>query len=602
MRIKASDYIMLLLKEHNISQAFVVVGGGAMHLDDSIGHCDGINVVFNHHEQACAMAAESYARVNNQMAVVCVTSGPGGTNALTGVLCAWNDSIPLLVLSGQVRTDTTIQSTGLKLRQFGEQEYDIIHSVSNMTKYAEMLTDASQLRYCVEKAIYMANHGRKGPCWLDIPLDIQGMMIETEEQTAYIPEESEDIIYDEELKVVNQAIRMLASAKRPLIIAGTGIRSAGVQDAFYKLVEELHIPVVAAIGVPDLYPTDAEDYFGTFGVVGGRTGNFLVQNADCILVLGSRLSFKQIGFNYEAFSRNSYKIMVDADELELQKKTICIDLPIKMNLEKFFSIMENITLQKPSTITDWLNYCRELKLHFSNYNECYEDCDKVNPYYFAKRLKELVAEDAVIVLGNSCVCDMERQTGIAKLGQRMWGNTNCGTMGYDLPAAIGASLAVNGTVYCVTGDGSIMMNLQELQTVVHYQLPIKIFIHNNEGYEAIYNTNNNYFGRLTGCTKESGISFPDFSKLAQAFGISYCLCRDHKELENVLPEFLAAEGYGICEIWSDRTQQIEPKSKGKEIGNGKMYSPPIDDLYPFLDKEEYEYYSNVENFIREGKA
>lgn len=592
MKLRAADYVAKLLVENGITQVFAVVGGGAMHLDDALGNCEGIHCIFNHHEQACAMAAEGYARVNGDMAVACVTSGPGGTNAITGVLCAWNDNIPLLVLSGQVRTDTTIASTGLKLRQFGEQEYDIVNSVDNMTKYAEMIMDASRIRYCVEKAIYLANHGRKGPCWLDIPLDIQGMTIETDDQQPYIPEVNKSC----QREKIDQILERLNKAERPVILAGSAIRGAQTYGAFRKFVDQTHIPTLAATGIVDLFPVDAKDYYGNFGTIGGRAGNFIVQNADCMLILGARLSFKQIGFNYEKFAPNAYKIMIDVDEAELSKKTISIDLPVCMDLEEFFDDSKIEKITEGSIDDRWLAYCKEVKERFTIYQERFQISNKVNPYYFAKKLQEYIDETAVIVVGNSCASDMTRQMGIVREGQRMWGNTNCGTMGYDLPAALGASVAAGATVYCMTGDGSIMMNIQELQTIAHNKLPVKIFIHNNEGYEAIVNTHTNFFGRLTGCTKESGISFPDFKLLAKAFGIPYYLCRNHEDIDRVLPKFINDKGYGICEIWSDEKQMIEPKTKSKITEGGKMVSPPIDDLFPFLDEQEYDHFSDFKKY------
>lgn len=596
MKLRAADYIAELLCENGIHQMFMVVGGGAMHLDDAFGNHEGIRCIFNHHEQACAMAAEAYARVNNELAVACVTSGPGGTNAITGVLCAWNDSIPLLVISGQVRTDTTVRSTGLNLRQFGEQEYDIVQSVSNMTKYAEMITDSGNIRYCVEKAVYLATHGRRGPCWLDIPLDIQGMEIETENQRPYEPEENRSV--DAVENGIVEAIHKITKAKRPVILAGSGIRNAGVYGQFRRFADTLKIPVLAATGISDLFPVGAENYYGNFGVIGGRAGNFIVQNADCLLILGARLSFKQIGFNYEKFSPHSYKIMVDADEAELKKTTIKIDMPLCMTLEDFFDGVSEVSNAIEEEAL-WDCYCNELRERFPNYLEKFSQSDAVNPYYFARSLQNLMGEHDIVVVGNSCASDMTRQLGIVKEGQRMWGNTNCGTMGYDVPAALGAAAASGETVYCVTGDGSIMMNLQELQTIVHNRLPVKICIHNNSGYQAIVTTHTNFFGRLTGCTAESGISFPNFELLSKAFGMPYFRCKNHADVDRVLPEFTALNGYAVCEIVSDAEQPIEPKTKSKALGNGKMYSPPIDDLFPFLKEEEYTRYADYTKYCEE---
>lgn len=599
MRMRAADYIAELLCENGIHQMFMVVGGGAMHLDDAFGNHERIHCIFNHHEQACAMAAEAYARVNNELAVACVTSGPGGTNAITGVLCAWNDSIPLLVISGQVRTDTTVRSTGLNLRQFGEQEYDIVQSVSGMTKYAEMITDSADIRYCVEKAVYLAMHGRRGPCWLDIPLDIQGMEIETEKQRPYEPEAVQDAEAAE--KSIEEAMHRIAEAKRPVILAGSGIRNAGVYGQFREFVDTLKIPVLAATGISDLFPVGAENYYGNFGVIGGRAGNFIVQNADCLLILGARLSLKQIGFNYEKFSPDSYKIMVDADEAELKKKTIEIDMPLCMTLEQFFDRAMTVSVVSGKEAL-WDCYCKELKERFPNYLEKFNQSRFVNPYYFARSLQELMGEHDIVVVGNSCASDMTRQLGIVREGQRMWGNTNCGTMGYDVPAALGAAAASGGTVYCVTGDGSIMMNLQELQTIVHNRLSVKICIHNNSGYQAIVTTHTNFFGRLTGCTADSGISFPNFELLSRAFGMPYFRCENHADVGRVLPEFAAADGCAICEILSDADQPIEPKTKSKSLGNGKLYSPPIDDLFPFLAEEEYKRYADYTKYREEKGA
>lgn len=589
MKVRAADYIAQILVEHGISQIFMVVGGGAMHLDDALGNHKGLHCIFNHHEQACAMAAEAYARVNNQMAVACVTSGPGGTNAITGVLCAWNDNIPLLVLSGQVRTDTTVWSTGLNLRQFGEQEYDIVKSVNHMTKYAEMITDKAKIRCCLEKAIYLATHGRKGPCWLDIPLDIQGTIIETDEQEQFVlPVET---ISGESNTKIAAVVQRLSEAKRPVLIAGSAIRSAGVYKELRKFVEQTHIPTVAATAISDLFPVAEKDYYGNFGTIGGRAGNFIVQNSDCILVLGARMSFKQIGFNYDKFSPNSYKIMVDVDEAELKKKSISIDLPVCMDLADFLNDSGISGLFLHGMEEAWRCYCDEVKAAFPIYQDRFNESDKVNPYYFAKKLQMYLQEDAITVVGNSCASDMTRQMGITREGQRMWGNTNCGTMGYDIPAALGAAVAAGRTVYCVTGDGSIMMNLQELQTIVHNHLPVKIFIHNNAGYEAIVNTHTNFFGRLTGCTPESGISFPNFELVAKAFGMPYYYCGDHADVDRILLEFVGLEGCGICEVCSDETQMIEPKTKSKMLESGEMYSPPIDDLFPFLEEAQYRYYA-----------
>lgn len=591
MRMRVADYVASLLAEHDIRNVFMVVGGGAMHLNDALGNSDSISCIYNHHEQASAMAAESYARLEGNMAAACVTTGPGGTNAITGVLCAWQDSIPLLIISGQVRSDTTVESTGLKLRQFGEQEHYIVDTVRGITKYAVTLKSAQDIRYELEKCIFLAMDGRRGTCWIDIPLDIQGAEIDTDSLKGYVPDITRKADFD-----INLLKNKLYHAKRPVIVAGSAIRSAGVYQEFFSFARRLKIPVLAANGCNDIFPVQDHQYYGNFGGIGGRAGNFIIQNADLILVLGCRMAFKHIGFQYQSFSVNSYKIVVDVEEQELEKATLKIDMPVCMDLKDFLGECEKESLECREILPAWKHYCDELRETFPIYQEKFANSVSVNPYYFAESLKKQMPENAIVIVGNSCACDCFRQCGIHVAGQRLWGNTNCGTMGYDLPAAIGAAVAGERDVYCVTGDGSIQMNIQELQTIVHNQLPVKIFIHNNQGYFAIRQTHSNFFGRLTGCTPESGISFPDFGKLAYAYGIPYRKVETHQQLDTVLPEFLALDGYGICEIISDTSQAIEPKSKSRALEDGRIVSTPLDDLYPFLDEAVYDKYSNFKNF------
>ncbi len=591
--MKLSDYVANFLVNNGITTVFSVVGGGAMHLNDSFAHQDGLRVIYNHHEQASTMAAESYARLNNQIAVTCVTTGPGGTNTITGVVCAWQDNIPLLIISGQVRTDTTVESTGLNLRQFGEQEHYIVKTVKDITKFSVTVKNKNNIRYYLEKALFEATHGRKGPCWIDIPLDIQGSQIEPNELRGYIPKKTK-INTSIFVKVGNE----ISKAKRPLILAGTGVRTSEAYKEFRKFVEKLNIPTVVATAVADFFPTNDRNYYGNFGIIGGRCGNFLVQNADLLIVLGCRMAFKHVGFNYQSFSPNSKKIVVDVDENELKKSLIKIDFPVNMDLYDFFLYFNDKTI-KTNLDPLWRKYCDELKDKFPIYLPSFDISESVNPYYFAKKLLDYSDENMLTVVGNSCACDCLRQIGINKEGQRIWGNINCGTMGYDLPGAIGACVSKKGPVNCVTGDGSIMMNIQELQTIVYNELPIKIFIHSNHGYYAIVQTHTHFFHRLSGCNEDTGISMPDFSKIADAFGFPYYKCKNHKELDEILPKIIANDSYCICEIVSDATQPIIPKCKSKSLPDGKMVSPPLDDLFPFLDKEAYDKYSNFDNFLKE---
>lgn len=590
--MKLSNYVADLLVRNGIKTIFSVVGGGAMHLNDSFANKSGLKVYYNHHEQASAMAAEGYARVNNELAAVCVTTGPGGTNAITGVLCAWQDNIPMLVISGQVRTQTTVESTGLMLRQFGEQEHYITDTVKSITKYAVTVYNKKDIRYHLEKAIYEATHGRRGPCWVDIPLDIQGSQIEPDSLIGFEETTNQNTFLEKFEKVVS----ILSNSKSPVLIAGSAIRTAGVYKEFRKFVEKYKIPTLAATAIADLFPVDYEHYYGNFGIIGGRCGNFMVQNADCLLVLGCRMAFKHVGFNFEQFSPNSIKIVVDVDENELKKKTLKIDLPICTDLKEFFLYFNETSRFEPFDNPKWKNYCRKMKSIFPIYQAKFDISDRINPYFFAETLLRYSDSKMLTVVGNSCACDVVRQCGIKCEGQRVWGNTNCGTMGYDLPAAIGAAVASDHSINCVTGDGSIQMNIQELETIVYNNLPIKIFVHSNGGYFAIVQTHSNFFGRLSGCTNDSGIGMPNFEKLSMAYGIPYYHCGDHSELIEVLPKVLAEPSYCLCEIDDDMNQAIEPKCKSKVLESGDIISPPIDDLYPFLDTDIYEKYSRFSRY------
>lgn len=587
------DFIADYLSQIGIDTVFGVVGGGAMYLNNGFAKNENIKCIYNHHEQASAIAAEAYFKQSGKMAVVCVTSGPGGTNTLTGVLCAYLDNIPMLVISGQVRYATTVESTNLKLRQFGEQEYGIVDSAKPMTKYAIMIKDPLSIKYHLEKAVSIALSGRKGPCWLDIPLDVQSAVVDTKKLESY---EHNELNCNQIQYYTEQITNELKKAKRPVILAGSAIRTSGSINTFYKLVNQLKIPVICPTSVSDYFHNGHLYYFGNFGVFGGRAGNFIVQNSDLILSLGCRLSFKQTGFNYTHFAPNSKKIVVDVDENELKKQTIHIDIPIECDVKEIISSLtktDNINIYKE----DWYNYCYSLKKAFPNVLDKHRIMDnKVNPYYMAEVLNTSADAESVMVVGNSCSSVSFLQTGIHKEGQRLFGNTNCGTMGYDLPAAIGAAVSSKNQVFCITGDGSIQMNIQELQTIVHNNLSVKIIIFNNLGYQAIVQTQNNFFnGFLAGCTAESGVSFPSFEKLAFAYGIPFKKIEKNKDVREGINWLLKCGEYCILEVTQDTTQPIEPKVQSKRTETGELFSPPLDDLSPFLSEEDYKKYQ-FDNF------
>lgn len=583
MKIRVADYIADFLVNHNCVHVFSVVGGGAMYLNDAFGNTPGLNCLYTHHEQAAAIAAEGYGKIKGTPACVCVTTGPGGTNALTGVLCAYQDNVPMIVISGQVRYATTVESTGLNLRQFGEQEYTIIPSVKPMTKYAKMVKDANDIKYYLEKAFHIANTGRRGPCWLDIPLDVQGAIIETDQLRSYQNTDTKTEILN-----LDRITAVIEASKRPVILVGSAIRSSGSLELFRELAGKWGVPVISATSIVDIYAPDEKDYYGTFGVFGGRVGNFIVQNADTIISLGCRLSFKQIGFNYENFAPNATKIVVDVDINELQKETMEIDIPICAELSEFLSIPEIKSLKFNGMSYKWIDYCQCLKSKYPTYQDKFEKSERVNPYKLMNEINKHTASDRITIVGNSVACVSVLQVGIKEYGQRLFGNVNCGTMGYDLPAAVGAAVASGHEVFCLTGDGSIQMNIQELQTIVHNNLPVKIIIFNNGGYQAIVQTQTNFFKRLSGCNATSGISMPDFMKLADAYGFPYIKIEYNKDIETKLNELFDIDGYAICEVIQDDSQGIEPRTKSMQKEDGTLFSPPIDHLFPFFSEEEYQ--------------
>ncbi|MCK5128507.1 MAG: thiamine pyrophosphate-binding protein [Clostridiales bacterium] len=586
MKIKVSDYIAEYFVKNGIEHVFTVTGGGAMHLNDAFGHHNKLKCIYNHHEQACAIAAESYARLSGKIAAVCVTSGPGGTNAITGVLGGWLDSIPMLVISGQVKFDTVVRSTNLPLRQLGDQEYDIISSVKSMTKYAEMVINPNDIRYHLEKSYYLAIHGRKGPCWLDIPLNIQGSIIETDDLHGYDSGE-EPSIPNIENATINKILSKLISAKRPVIFAGSGIRLSGSEELFYQLIDKLNVPVVTAWNAHDIIWNDHPLFFGRPGTVGERVGNFITQNADVLLVLGSRLNIRQISYNWENFASNAYKIIVDIDENELMKPTIHADLPIHGDVAELIQKLLEKNEEIPPKI-QWIQYCANLKQKYKLVTEKHREKKfPVNPYVFVDELTKLLPEKQVVVCGNGSACVCTFQAANIKRGQRFYTNSGCAAMGYDLPAAIGASIASHQRIVCLAGDGSIMMNIQELQTVRYYNLDIVIFILNNDGYHSIRQTQMSFFNPpLVGINNASGISFPEWKKLAVAFDIQYHIIESNRGISAMLKEILATKGPAICEVVLDSTQAFEPKLSSRKLNDGTMMSSSLEDMFPFLDREE----------------
>lgn len=585
MKKRIADIVADYIVSRGITDVFSLVGGGAMFLNDAFGHHPGLRVTYTQHEQACSMAAEGYVRASGRMAAVCVTTGPGGTNAITGVLGAYQDNYPMLVISGQVRYPTTVDSTGLSLRFLGEQEHDIVTTVQNLTKYAVMVRDPQKILYELEKAVYLAAEGRPGPVWVDIPMDIQSMEVE-EDTLLHFSVSEKTPEWD-----MDTFLAEIRTSKRPVILTGSAIRSTVHTEQFRTLAQKMGIPVLAPTYNADLFVNGDQTYFGNFGIIGGRAGNFMIQNADLIIGMGCRMAYRQIGFNYEKFSPNSRRMVIDVDPNELKKPTLRIDVPICADIKDVISDLLSceFDLDLPGK-QQWLDYCCMLRERYPIYQKKFSVAvdGQVNPYYFAAELKNYIADDAVIVLGNSTIAAHVLQMGIELPQQRIINNMNLGSMGYDLPAAIGAAQAHGDTVTLVTGDGSFMLNLQELMTVRHYNLPIKIFISCNGGYCGIVRSQSNMFGRYIGCTREKGVEMPEFQKVAYAFDIPYFKVKEQSELSSVLEKVYALDGPVICEWPQDPGQVIEPRVMNRKSEDGCIVSTAIDDLAPFLSREEYQ--------------
>ncbi len=589
MQQKVSDFIAEYLVKRGISHVFMLTGGGAMHLNDSLGRHEKLQKIYNHHEQASAMAAESYARLTRKIPVVNVTTGPGGINTLNGVFGAWVDSLPILIISGQVKTQTTLSATALPLRQLGDQECDIVRMVKGITKSAVMLTNPEDVLYELEKALFLVNSGRPGPVWIDVPMDIQGAMIDTEKLRHFTPDVKDQIPMISN-NIISTVLEKLSRAKRPVIMVGAGIRISDSHEVFLKLIDELKIPVVTAWNAHDALHDDHFCYVGRPGSIGDRAGNFAVQNSDLILVLGSRLNIRQISYNWESFARHAYKIMVDVDSAELHKPTLKIDLPIHVNLSDFIPALFDAAKIKPlAENKTWLEWCQARRQKYDVVLLDYWGLnDKVNPYCFMRRLSELLPEDQIIVTGDGTACVTSFQAMQLKKGQRLYTNSGCASMGYDLPAAIGACVgAENKTIVCLAGDGSIMQNIQELATIAFNHYPIKIFILNNNGYHSIRQTQQNFFGEpLVGVGPDSGLGFPSFEKLAAGFGLPYQVCKNHNELNRAIEQTMAQDGPVVCEVFIDLSQQFSPKLSSRRLEDGRMVTSPLEDMTPFLSREE----------------
>ena len=591
--MRVADYIAQTLAKKGIRHVFMVTGGGAMHLNDAFGRCSEIKAVCCHHEQSCAMAAESYFRLTNNIAAVNVTTGPGGTNAITGVYGAYVDSMAMIVISGQVKWETLVRSTNLKLRQLGDQEVDIVRMVEGITKYAVVVQDPATIRYHLERALHLAAHGRPGPVWVDVPINVQATQINPDTLIAYDP--AEDTIHFEtaDLKeAVSEVLRCIRSAERPVIYAGTGVRLSDQHATFLEWIRRLGVPVVTAWNSNDLLSDTEPVYAGRPGSLGTRAGNFTVQSSDYLLVLGCRLNIRQVSYNWENFAPNARIAMVDIDAAELKKPTLKVDDPIHADLKYFLpeALSQSQGWAPSPAHVQWLEWCRTRVERYPVVLPEYRNvAGPVNPYCFMEALFAQLQEDEVVVCGDGTACVTAFQAAVIRSGQRLFHNSGAASMGYDLPAALGAAVALpeRKRIVCLAGDGSIMMNLQELQTIGGLNLPIKIFVLNNFGYHSIRQTQRNFFAdNIIGCGTDSGLTFPDFGAVAKAFGMPFQRCDTHSTLAETIRVNLATEGPTMCEIHLDLNQAFSPKLSSRKLEDGRMVTSSLEDMAPFLSREE----------------
>jgi len=581
MKIRVADYVAQFLENKGVEHAFMVTGGGAMFLNDGFA-LSKIKGIFNHHEQACTMAATGYNKVNNKVAVVVPTTGCGGTNTLTGLLDAWQDSNKIFFISGNVNTKETTYYSKVPLRKFGVQEANIIEIVKSLTKYAVMVTNPNEISFHLEKAWYEMETGRPGPVWIDIPLDVQGVSIDTENLIHFIPEVSleNNINYD-------LFEKYLKESKRPIVVAGYGVHLANARKEFIEFIEKYNLPVVSTYLGIDFLSSDHPLYVGRLGTKGDRAGNFAIQNSDLVISLGSSLSVSVTGFRYETFAREAKKFVVDIDENEHKKGTIFIDYILMANVKDF---LKNCKI-KYKTDQFWINKCISWRDKWPVFNDNYKDTSKgINMYYFLHKLSEKNKPNSITISDAGSAYYVASQTLQIKQQQRYIISGAQADMGFTLPASIGAAVASsnNKNIIGITGDGSFQMNIQELQTIINYNLSIKIFVLNNGGYLSIRNTMDKFFeGRYYGTDSKSGLTFPKIEKIAYAYGLPYYRLENSDDLDNKLNDILNLEGYALIEVICPFKQEIVPSSSSRQNDEGKVVSQPLENMYPFLSEEEF---------------
>ena len=605
--IRVADYIARRLVEAGVTDCFMLTGGGAMQLNDAFGRQPGMRSLFLHHEQASAIAAESYARLSGRAALVNVTTGPGGINTLNGVYGAYVDSIPMMIVSGQVKRETFLRNYPIPLRQLGDQEVDIVAMVRPITKYAIVLDNPADVRRVVEKALTLMMRGRPGPVWIDIPGDVQGALVDpdalapwdaaSDDREGEHPNTAaeESMLTGAALETDMAALLAdLDAAERPLILAGNGVRLAGSVTALLDFARLRGIPIVTGWNAHDLIANDDPLYCGRPGSVGDRGGNFAVQTADHVLVLGCRLNIRQISYNWGSFARNAKVTMVDVDAAELAKPTLNLHRSVQADVADVLAVAARLPVPagRAAALLPWLQWCRTRCDRFPVVlDEYWTEDGLINPYCFGKALFDELEDGDIIVSGDGTACVTIFQAAHIKPGQRLYTNSGCASMGYDLPGAIGACYASGAKrIICLAGDGSVMQNLQELQTIVGMNLPVKLFILNNDGYHSIRQAQQNYFpDNIVGCGPDSGLSFPDFQRLAHGFGIPAAQVATHGGLAPAIRACLDGDGPQLLEVMIDKAQAFAPKLSSRRLDDGTMVSSPLEDLAPFLPRDEFDW-------------
>jgi acetolactate synthase-1/2/3 large subunit len=590
--ISVADYIIKFLVNKGIDHTFVLPGGAAMFLNDAVANNKDMKYTAVHHEQTTTIAAECYGRYRNKMAVAMVTAGPGSTNAITGVAGAFIDSAPMLVLSGQSKRVQTVQNSGLSnFRQMGAQEVDIIPVVKSITKFSTMVNDPQKIRYYLEKAIYFAKEGRKGPVWLDIPIDVQSSLIDENILSGFDLEEVEEQEYDNILVKAELFIELVKSAKRPVVIAGNGVRSSNSEGLLYEvIINKLDIPVVTTRLGCDVIEYDNKNYVGRVGIRGDRAGNFAMQNADLVISLGSRLCVPVTGYDYDLFAREAKVVMVDIDDAELNKNTVTIHYPMKCELNLLLTKINELLGESKVPHNEWIEKCNHWKNKFiTTVDEYFKQKEFVNTYCLVDSISKLCNEEDVILSDAGSAVDVVYHAFNITKKQRVLLSGGLASMGHSLPGSIGAAVASNKNVICITGDGSVHMNIQELSTIAFNNLPVKIFMLNNNGYLTIRGAQYTHFnGRLIAEGPNSGLGFPNFEVLANAYNLPYVKIENNEQLKAGIDRVLELEGPVFCEVMVAERQLIAPKQSSMAMPDGRMVSRPLEDMFPFLSREEFE--------------